>query len=136
MRDLAIALGLGLLVGMQREWADKAIAGIRTFALIALAGGLCGLMARETESPWTLAAGLLAIAWMFAVGNRMRQSGPAAAGPGVTTEIAGIVVFLIGALLLMEHVVLGVVTAGAVALLLHSKDPLHHFVDRLGADDL
>ncbi len=136
MRDLGIALGLGLLVGMQREWADKAIAGIRTFALIALAGGLCGLIARETESLWTPAAGLLAIAWMFAVGNRMRQPSETAPGPGVTTEIAGIVMFLIGALVLMEHVVLGVVAAGAVALLLHSKDSLHQFVDRLGADDL
>ena len=34
--SLAIALGLGLLVGLRREWVHKRMAGIRTFALVAL----------------------------------------------------------------------------------------------------
>lgn len=36
--QLAVALGLGLLVGMQRERMDSAIAGIRTFAPVARRG--------------------------------------------------------------------------------------------------
>lgn len=38
VRDLGIALGIGLLVGLQREWADSRLAGIRTFPMIARFG--------------------------------------------------------------------------------------------------
>lgn len=42
---LGIALGLGLLVGLQREWAKSGGAGIRTFPSIALLGTLCTFLA-------------------------------------------------------------------------------------------
>ena len=41
IQQLAVSLGLGLLVGFQREWGPPHVAGIRTFALIALLGTLC-----------------------------------------------------------------------------------------------
>ena len=49
--DLAVALGLGLLVGLQRERAAGTVAGIRTFALIALAGAVLVLARRELFLP-------------------------------------------------------------------------------------
>ena len=42
---LGLSLGLGLLVGLQREYASSKTAGIRTFALITLTGTVCGLLA-------------------------------------------------------------------------------------------
>jgi uncharacterized membrane protein YhiD involved in acid resistance len=42
---LAIALGLGLLVGLQREWAAAQVAGIRTFPLVTILGALTGCSA-------------------------------------------------------------------------------------------
>jgi uncharacterized membrane protein (DUF4010 family) len=56
-------------------------------------------------------------------------------GPGVTTEVAILVVFTMGCLL-ATHVTEAVICGGAVAILLHYKGPLHRFVERLGADDL
>ena len=44
---LAVALGLGLLVGLQRERVDSVIAGIRTFALISLFGAVCAQLAKK-----------------------------------------------------------------------------------------
>ncbi len=42
---LSLALGIGLLIGLQRERAGSAIGGIRTFPLIALLGAISGLLA-------------------------------------------------------------------------------------------
>src|SRR5881394_394952 len=42
---LAISLGLGALVGLQRQQAESRIAGIRTFPLITVLGTISGLVA-------------------------------------------------------------------------------------------
>ena len=52
---LAVAFGLGLLVGLQREKAASEIAGIRSFPLITLSGALTGLLALSFGG-WVLAA--------------------------------------------------------------------------------
>ena len=57
-QPLVVALGLGLLVGLQREWAKSEGAGIRTFALITVLGSVCGLLAARSGG-WIVAAGLL-----------------------------------------------------------------------------
>jgi MgtC family. len=41
-QNLAIALGLGLLVGLQRESVATPLGGLRTFALVTLLGAVCG----------------------------------------------------------------------------------------------
>ena len=45
LQALGTALGLGLLVGLQREWVRDEVAGIRTFGLTGLFGGIAGLLA-------------------------------------------------------------------------------------------
>ncbi len=40
--DLLIALGLGLLVGLQKERMDSPLAGLRTFALVSVLGAVVG----------------------------------------------------------------------------------------------
>ena len=57
---LGLSLGLGLLVGLQREYASSKTAGIRTFPLITLTGTVCGLLAKEFDV-WILVAGFLGV---------------------------------------------------------------------------
>lgn len=135
IRDLGIALGLGLIVGLQRERSGGEVAGIRTFAIMTLLGALCGLIARESGSGLVVAAGLLAVAAIFWIGNRVRlEAGSADAG--MTTEVAGLTMFAVGAAVTLVHPAIGVVTTGAVAVLLQWKEPLHHLVDRMGEEDV
>jgi len=132
---LGLAFGLGLLVGLQREWAASRLAGIRTFPLITAFGALCAVFFQHDAGPWVIAAGLATLASVFWMGNRAKIS-RGEADPGVTTEVAGLVMFLVGALVMAGHAALGVVTAGVVATLLQFKQPLHALVKRIGEDDL
>ncbi len=52
------SLGIGLLMGLERERSPVAKAGLRTFALVALLGTLAGLLSSMTASAWVLGAGL------------------------------------------------------------------------------
>ena len=134
IEPVAIAMGLGILVGLQREWAASQLAGIRTFPLLAALGALCGLLAMHYGG-WIVAAGLAGVAVLMVVGNlsKMRLG---QADPGVTTEAAALVMYAIGAALAADLTVPAVIVGGAVAVLLHIKDPLHGLVRRLGQADL
>ncbi len=132
---LALALGLGLLVGLQREWSAERTAGIRTFPLIALLGALCALLARQQDAAWLLAAGLLASAALLAAGSLIdARSHPDDAG--LTTEFAGLVMFAVGALAMDRQFAVALAVSGSLLLLLHSKRRLHALVERVGADEL
>lgn len=129
----AIALALGLLVGLQRERSGSRVAGIRTFALITVSGTLCGLLAAHFGG-WTVAAGLLALVALLVVANLSKI----AAGefdPGLTTEFAALTMYGIGAYLTVGQPAIAVVTTGAVAVLLHMKRPLHEFIPRISERD-
>ncbi len=131
--QLGVALGLGLLVGMQRERTDSAIAGVRTFALIAVLGALCGLFAPSVGG-WIVAAGLVGIAAFMVAGN-IAKLFKRHADIGVTTEVAALVMFTVGALVTTGQTALGVVIGGTVAVLLQWKRPLHDLARRIGEPD-
>lgn len=131
---LLVALGLGFLVGLQREWVKNRIAGIRTFPLITVMGVVCGMLA-ERHGGWILAAALVALAAFALLGKALGVTSEAA-GPGMTTEVASLVMFLCGALLAADFVSEAVVTAGCLAVLLHWKEPLHSFAQGMGREDL
>src|SRR4051812_12134390 len=93
--ELAAALGIGLLVGLERERrkddrARRVPAGIRTFALTALLGA--GAMAVGTEP--TLVAATLVLGTLVAIAY-WRSS---AQDPGITTGIALVLTLLLGGL--------------------------------------
>jgi uncharacterized membrane protein (DUF4010 family) len=135
---LAVALGLGLLVGLQRERVDSVIAGIRTFALISLFGAVCAQLAK-TYGGWILVAGFLATALLITAGNLVRIQ-TREAEPGQTTEFAALVVFGLGAWVgtgsIMGSMAVPVVLAGAVVVLLHFREPIHDMVGKIGEKDL
>lgn len=131
---LGVALGLGLLVGLEREWEKNRVAGLRTFALITLAGALAGLLAEEWGS-WVMAAALLSAAGL-AIAGYVAETRHDGADPGITTEVAMFVMFSTGALTAAGHYVPSLVVAGSVMVLLHQKQELHGIVGRFGEKDL
>ena len=74
----AMALLMGLLVGIEREHAHKDIpwfAGIRTFPLITLFGFLCGLAALAGQG-WILPVGLAGVSAVAVAAYMVRSQGP------------------------------------------------------------
>jgi len=132
--QLGIALGLGLLVGLQREWDAPHVAGIRTFAMIPVLGALCAQLSLPL-GPWIVAAGMLALAAVLILGRVMKvRAGKA--GAGLTTEVAALVMYAVGAVLVLGQMTVALAVGGAVVVLLQYKKPLHAFVDRIGQEDI
>ena len=120
----AVALGIGLMIGTERERSKGAgpgreFAGVRTFALASLLGAFCALF----DSPLVLAVfALLVGAIAIAHYLRTRDS-----DPGVTTEVALLAAFVLGALSL-PHPAYSAGAAVAVTVLLASRPWLHDVV--------
>lgn len=131
---VALALGLGLLVGMQRESVRSQLAGIRTFALITVLGAVCALLGVDFGG-WTIALGAVAVAALLVAGN-LTQPAAKKADPGLTTEVAALLMYGVGAYLVVGHAAVAIALGGGTAVLLHWKAPLHHFVARFGKTDL
>jgi len=131
---LGIALGLGLLVGFQRERAHSRLAGIRTFALITMLGTLTGFIAESYDSSWIVAAGGLSLALLIVSVNlvRGREEG---ADLGQTTEVAALLMYAVGAYLVIGNYIVATAVGGVVAVLLHLKKALDDFSVRMAAKD-
>jgi len=125
---LGIALAIGFIIGLEREWAENKPVGVRSFALIGAFGGISALMLSETGG-WPIAAGLLVLGMILVMHLRNRQL------EGITTLVAAFVVYLIGAAAVAGYWLPAIVLGGAVTVLLHWKKPLHRWVDRLGERD-
>jgi uncharacterized membrane protein (DUF4010 family) len=128
--DLAIAAGLGLLVGIERERRNTAVAGLRTFTLITLLGALAAALSNAWGG-WVLVTALAAVTAFLLLGNVL-QMHKGDIDAGMTTEIAALVMFAAGAALTAGYRIQAVVVAAGVALLLHWKQPLSGFVRRVG----
>lgn len=131
---LLLALGLGLLIGLQREWSKSELAGVRTFPLISVFGTLTGILA-ERAGVWTVAAALLAIAALLIIGN-LAGIRAGSADPGLTTEAAVLVMFAVGVAISQGLIGPAIVVTGAVAVLLQWKSQLHGFVARIEEAEL
>lgn len=128
-----IALALGLLVGLQRQWAESPLGGIRTYSLISLWGAVCAALSARFGS-WIAVAGLVGvIAAMFA--GRLSLAS-ARKHPGLAAEVAMLVTYGIGILSVVGPVWLAAASAGALAALLHAKIELHGIASRFSADEI
>ena len=124
---LGTALGLGLIVGLQRERSGAVLAGIRTFPLITIYGTLCAML-----GAWSIPAGLIALGIVIYAGGIQQVDEK---NPGITTEISMLVMFAIGAALAEGPIAAAIAAGGAVALLLHLKPQMHGFATKLGEQD-
>ncbi len=129
-----MSLGLGLLVGLQREYAASQIAGIRTFALVTLLGTIMALLS-DPYGGWLVASGALCVSALLYVANlaKLRRG---VTEPGLTTEVAALLMYGIGAYLVLGDAGVAVLMGGIVAVVLQFKQPMHSFVSRMGADDI
>ena len=158
-QQLIVAVLLGLLVGLQREHAASGIAGLRTFPLITLFGSLSAMLAEHFGDDWIIATGLLGVMGITAVGHLMRQrssdagragpirqqsaaaraereSQPPQPAPGTTTDAAMLLMFAVGALVVIGPISAAVAVGGGVAVLLQFKPELHGVVNKLGDNDV
>ena len=125
---LGIALAIGFIIGLEREWAENKPIGVRSSSLVAALGGMSALMYPET-GVWPVAAGLIALALILMSHARRDKHA------GTTTVVATLVVYLLGAAAVVGYWLQTIVIGGAVMLLLHWKKPLHRWVERLGDRD-
>lgn len=129
-RALAVALGIGLLLGAERERrmsrdGRRGFAGLRTFALVALLGGIA---ARTGGTP-IVAVGL-AIIGAASIGAYVTSDREDA---GITSEVALVVAFLLG-VLSQEDARLASAVAVTVTILLATRSALHRFVSNVLTD--
>ena len=133
----AVALGIGLLLGIEREHArdesEQTFGGVRTFALITLFGAVAAFLQDELGREWLALAIFVAVAALIVVSYAVTA---AAGSVGMTTEVTALLAFVLGGLCGWGE--LGVASAAAVAslLLLALKDSLHRLAERLEAADV
>lgn len=132
---LGISFGLGLLVGLQREKTNHETAGVRTFTLIAILGTMSGFLTREFDNPYILPVFGISVAALMITANLIIAHRDPKPSAGQTTEVAVLLMFAIGAYLVLGHAVLGVIVGGVLAILLYIKETLHNFIDQLKEKD-
>ena len=120
----AVALGIGLLIGVDRErrkgeGPGRAAAGLRTFAITSLLGAA----SMEIGGPVLLCvttAGALALTALAYYRSHSED-------PGLTTEIALVLTLVLGGLAIREPLEAAAL-AVAAAILLAARTPMHRFV--------
>jgi uncharacterized membrane protein (DUF4010 family) len=136
-----VALFIGILVGLQREYAHdleaesglKSFAGVRTFALLGLAGCTAALSADILDSPLILVGLLLPISALIAIAYYALAR---AGSVGITTEVAAVITMLAGALCYWDQQAIAVAIGVTTTVLLSLKIELHGFVARLTREDM
>lgn len=140
LTNVAVALGIGLLLGLEREFAkgkdnelnESYFAGIRTFPIVALMGLLAAHLS-NLYSPWILVISLAGTFGLTALSYWLDSSEENLGG---TSEVALIIVFLLGALVEKGSYLGAVTVAVIVAALLALKVRLHSLVWDLNKSEL
>jgi len=136
---LGIALAIGLLIGLERGWhtRDKGegmrIAGLRTYGLIALLGGLWGILAQQAGSVLMGFAFLsLTFVLLIAYSNSLKKF----EDYSITSIVASLITFTLGTLAVFGYTTLASATAVVITLLLGFKPLLHGWLNKLEQHEL
>lgn len=132
---LGLALAIGLLVGLERGWRERdaaegsRTAGIRTFGISGLLGGIVAALSEAQNSPFLFAAGLLvfsmSLTW-FKLREARRDE-----DFSVTGVVAGLCVFSLGGLAVAGDYKAAAAGGAALAAVLASRELLHNLLRRL-----
>ncbi|NGP76563.1 MgtC/SapB family protein [Balneolaceae bacterium YR4-1] len=134
-----LILLLGFLVGIERGWSFKKkkegqrTAGIRTFTLIALSGGLWGLLHNEVGD---LLLGIAFLGFILIVMTGYYQHARKTGKLGLTTEMAAFLTFSLGIAVIKGYIVLPVSITILMVLLLSIKPELHKWVKTIEPSEL
>jgi len=132
-----LALLVGLLMGLEREHRRHEretahFAGVRTFPLIALLGCTAAMLSAHGQT-WLFAVGFAGLsALILAVYAVSAYRGD----PGMTTEVAALLVYLIGGLIYWDQIWLAVALGVAATALLALRPPLHELAARIEREDI
>ncbi len=138
LTDLGVALALGLLIGVERGWKEREaeegsrIAGIRTFGLLGLLGGLWALLAEDLGNLLLGVSFLALTAVLIAAYITDRRT---ARDIGITTLVACLVTFALGALAVRGLVHIAITGAVVTVALLSLKPTLHRWLRRLEPEE-
>jgi uncharacterized membrane protein (DUF4010 family) len=132
----AVALLLGVFVGLEREHSNtpgRESAGVRTFSLIAVAGALAAYL--EMEFGWSGIANLafVCVALLVVVAYVVTST---RGGLGMTTEVAALLVFLVGALAMHGDLSLAASIGVAMSVVLAMRQPLHRLAKIVSRTDI
>ncbi|NNE40735.1 MAG: MgtC/SapB family protein [Marinicaulis sp.] len=136
--QLALSLALGLVIGIEREWRERDFdgerrpAGLRTFGLIGLSGGVSGLAGRQFEAMPAIGLAITILVMLVAYWRRSSSR----EFMGVTTIFAAFVAFACGVLCIMGTEVPAIAGAIVVAMILGAKDRMHGFVGHLDQKEI
>ncbi len=122
--SFAASLGIGLLIGLERERNPTAKAGVRTFALVSLCGTLATVVAERLNSAWTVPLGLAGVAAMLIAAHARDEPREE---PATTTVIAAMVCYLLGVLAALDEAPLAGALAIGVTALLYFKPEIEGF---------
>ncbi|MFL1467415.1 MgtC/SapB family protein [Marinobacter sp. HN1S83] len=137
--NLAIALLLGAIIGLERGWgarerkAGERIAGIRTFALIGLLGGVAAVLTEEVTE-WAfpvLLASVVAMA-LVAYSERMAHIRDFS----ITGTVGMVLTFCFGAIAVAVDPAIAVGAAVITAIILDNKQSIHNALSRLKSHEL
>jgi len=136
---LAVALLLGAIIGLERGWeardqkSGERIAGIRTFALIGLLGGVAAVLTREVTE-WAFPVLLISVVAMSIAGYNERLAH--IRNFSITGMIGMLLTFCFGAIAVAVDPVMAAAAAVITAIVLDSKEEIHGWVNRLKEHEL
>ncbi|MGD8120018.1 MgtC/SapB family protein [Vibrio sp. TRT 2004] len=134
MWNLFVALLLGAIVGTQRGWVMRnsvegsRVAGIRTFSLVGLLGGLTAILAK-LYSPLLIGFALIALVVLACIAFVVQQKKNA--DVSITGVVSLLVTFVLGILAVSGEAVLAAASAVVTAVVLDNKRELHQALQRL-----
>ena len=134
LERLLLALAIGFMIGVERGWQEREVrdgsraAGVRTYALIGLLGGVCALLIPFAGSLF-LGAAFIAFAASLAMFEwREANVFDSASATGM---IAGLITFAIGAYVVVGNMVVAAASGIAATFILAERKALHAFVENL-----
>jgi uncharacterized membrane protein (DUF4010 family) len=136
---LGVALAIGLLIGLERGWRTRnrgegqRVAGLRTYGLISLLGGLCGLLAQQAGT-WLMGFAFLALTSVLLVSYS--KSLDKFEDFSITSIIASLITFILGALTIFGYITLASASAVVITSLLGFKPLLHGWINKLEEREL
>lgn len=132
---IGLALAIGLAVGVVRGWqqreelAGQRTAGVRTFALSGLLGGISAALSQILNTPLILGISFAVFGSVFAWFSYRETEEEKTFS--VTGTVAALVVFALGALAIVGDPLTAAAAGAATAGLLASREILHEFLQKL-----
>ena len=137
--NLAVALLLGAIIGLERGWdareqkSGERIAGIRTFALVGLLGGISALLAQEITE-WAFPVLLISVVAMAIVAYSERLEH--IRNFSITGMVGMVLTFCFGAVAVAVDPVIATASAVVTAIILDNKEEIHGWVNKLKEHEL